>query len=80
MLRGVVTGTVSERFEKLGKELLEKLRVVDDLSVRLGELAKIVRDLQKSMDELMKGAEGVRMVTSAEEKKQHEGMEDIIVR
>jgi uncharacterized protein YukE len=69
MLRTVVTGVVSERFEKLGEELLEKLRMADDLSVRLEELAKMVRDLQKNMDELMKGAGGVRMEMGVEEKK-----------
>jgi hypothetical protein len=69
MIRTVMTGVVSERFETFEKELLEKLRVADDLSVRLEELAKIVRDLQKSVDELMKGAGGVRMEMGAEEKK-----------
>lgn len=70
MLRTVVTGVVSERFEKLGEELLEKLRVADDLSVRLEELAKIVRDMQKNMEEFIKGAGGVKMEMVTEEKKE----------
>jgi len=78
MLRTVVTGVVSERFEKLGEELLEKLRVADDLSVRLEELAKMVRDLQKNMDEFMKSAGGVKMVMGAEERKPPEE-ENIVV-
>jgi uncharacterized protein YukE len=77
MLRTVVTGVVSERFEKLGEELLEKLRVADDLSVRLEELAKIVRDMQKNMEDLIKGAGGVRMEMGTEEKKES-GVDDIM--
>jgi succinate dehydrogenase/fumarate reductase-like Fe-S protein len=52
--------------------------VADDLSVRLEELAKMVRDLQKNMDEFMKSAGGVKMVMGAEERKPPEE-ENIVV-
>jgi uncharacterized protein YukE len=67
MLRTIVSGVVSERFDRLGKELFEKIKVVDDFAVMVRDLTNIVQELQKAVTELAQGA-GRSGVTYVEEK------------
>jgi len=66
MVRQAVNDAVATKFEKLSKELAEKLTIADDVVFTLKQIAETLEKMKKEIDEIKYTESGVRYEPSTE--------------